>query len=110
VTPYEPGYNQRQTPEVCCGHRIAAHDSSTTKDKTMQTEIVYSPIISLGGQLTSMHKHKPMGIFKIWRTNWRRSAPSRGRQIAMHLPIVAFGFACFSLGLSIGNLLGKMLP
>lgn len=32
---------------------------------------VYSPIISLGGRLTSMHKEKPVGIFKIWSTNWR---------------------------------------
>lgn len=36
----------------------------------MQTKIVYSPIISLGGQLTSMHKQKPTGIFKVWRIHW----------------------------------------
>ena len=34
-------------------------------------DIFYSPIITLGGPLTSMHREKPVGIFTITRINWR---------------------------------------
>lgn len=31
----------------------------------------YTPVLTLGGKLTSMHREKPKGIFHIFRINWR---------------------------------------
>jgi hypothetical protein len=36
----------------------------TAKEKSMQ-DTFYSPIIALGGHLTSMHRERPKGIFKF---------------------------------------------
>jgi hypothetical protein len=40
----------------------------TAKEKAMQ-DTFYSPIIALGGHLTSMHRERPKGIFKFIRVN-----------------------------------------
>jgi hypothetical protein len=33
------------------------------------TDTFYSPIITLGGRLTTVHKEKPLGIFQFIRVN-----------------------------------------
>jgi hypothetical protein len=59
------------------------------KEKTMQnSEIVFSPIIRLGGQLTSMRRHREENVFKIFRIIWRGALLSHVAGNDPHLNLV----------------------